>query len=299
MVFCLNGVGAFMEFEVPYRYPDHLTPEVADLPSSPGVYVFHGDGVDLPLYIGKSINIRTRVLSHLRTPEEARMLHQTKRITHIPTAGEIGALLLESKMIKQDFPLFNKRLRRSRQLCSLRLSNPASRATQVPQAPEIVDAKAIDFSKTEHLYGLFNSHRSALEHLKNLADDNKLCYTHLGLERSTQGKPCFRSQLHLCEGACCGRESVAEHHARLLACLAEMQVNVWPHTGALGLIERYPPNEAHDLDLHVVRNWCHLGTVHDVATAKALARVDAHFDADAYKILCKPILSGSVEMVAL
>jgi len=169
MVFCLNGVGAFMEFEVPYRYPDHLTPEVVDLPSSPGVYVFHGDGVDLPLYIGKSINIRTRVLSHLRTPEEARMLHQTKRITHIPTAGEIGALLLESKMIKQDFPLFNKRLRRSRQLCSLRLSNPASRATQVPQAPEIVDAKAIDFSKTEHLYGLFNSHRSALEHLKNLA----------------------------------------------------------------------------------------------------------------------------------
>ena len=277
-----------MEPVVPYVYPQHLVSELADLPASPGVYIFHGDTEGLPLYIGKSINIRARVMSHLRTVEEARMLQQSKRISHIPTAGEIGALLLESKMIKQHHPLFNKRLRRSRQLCAIHLQGPA---------PEIVYAKDIDFSKTADLYGLFNSHRAALEHLKNMADDNRLCYTLLGLERPTKGKPCFRSQLNLCLGACCSRESPQAHQERLLACLAEMQVNVWPQAGALGLIERRA--NGGDMDIHVVRNWCHLGTVHDLQTAKTLAQVDASFDADAYKILCKPILSGAAEILAL
>lgn len=67
------------------------------LPRRPGVYIFRGDGA-LPLYIGKSIDIRARVLSHLRAPEEAKMVSQTRRIDSIETAGEIGALLLEAQI---------------------------------------------------------------------------------------------------------------------------------------------------------------------------------------------------------
>jgi excinuclease Cho len=68
----------------------------AELPSGPGVYIFHGQEGALPLYIGKSVNLRSRVLSHLRNPDEANLLRQTRRISHIRTAGEIGALLLEA-----------------------------------------------------------------------------------------------------------------------------------------------------------------------------------------------------------
>ena len=57
-----------------YEYPNHLKEAIQDLPNAPGVYVFHGEEGDLPLYIGKSVNLRNRVLSHLRTVEEARML---------------------------------------------------------------------------------------------------------------------------------------------------------------------------------------------------------------------------------
>mgnify|MGYP000210974057 CR=1 FL=1 len=60
--------------------PDSL----AALPRSAGVYIFRGEGT-LPLYIGKSVDIRSRVLSHLRTPDEANMLAQTKRIDFIET----------------------------------------------------------------------------------------------------------------------------------------------------------------------------------------------------------------------
>ena len=83
--------------------PDSL----AALPRPAGVYIFKGEGT-LPLYIGKSIDIRSRVMSHLRTPDEASMIAQTRRIDVIETAGEIGALLLESRMIKEQSPLFNQ-----------------------------------------------------------------------------------------------------------------------------------------------------------------------------------------------
>lgn len=59
-----------------YEYPSHLRDAIADIPAVPGVYIFHGQEGDLPLYIGKSINLRGRLLAHLRNPGEARLLHQ-------------------------------------------------------------------------------------------------------------------------------------------------------------------------------------------------------------------------------
>lgn len=56
------------------------------------------------------------------------MLRQARRISWICTAGEMGALLLEARLIKEQQPLFNKRLRRNRQLCSLQLSEQKLRS---------------------------------------------------------------------------------------------------------------------------------------------------------------------------
>ena len=49
-----------------FVYPDHIDRASIDaLPSKPGIYIFWDEN-DKPLYIGKSVNIRSRVLSHLR-----------------------------------------------------------------------------------------------------------------------------------------------------------------------------------------------------------------------------------------
>jgi excinuclease Cho len=74
-----------------------------------------------------------------------------------------------------------------------------------------------------------------------------------------------------------------------------MRLACWPYPGAVGVVER-------DEDLcqvHVVRNWCHLGSAPDIDAARALSRCDPGFDADGYKILCAPIVSGRVEVVPL
>jgi excinuclease Cho len=269
-----------------YAYPTHLRDNIAELPSTPGVYVFHSASGDLPLYIGKSVNIRSRVMSHLRTPDEARMLKQTEKITYIRTTGEIGALLLEARMIKEQQPVFNQKLRRARQMCSLRIEG---------DKPEVVYSNQVDFSNTPDLYGLYASRHAANEALKNLADEQRLCLSVLGLEKLSGDRPCFRAMLNRCAGACHGQETLAAHRARLLESLSQSRVICWPYPGAIGLIERLDD----ETQIHVVKNWFYLGSVATVDQARTLRLIAPGFDSDSYKILCKPIMNGSAQIVEL
>lgn len=270
-----------------YEYPQHLRQALADMPAAPGVYVFHSDAETLPLYIGKSVNLRARLLSHLRNPEEARLLRQTSHITYTRTAGEIGALLLEAQSIKEQQPLFNQKLRRNRQLFSLRLNSEG--------VPEVVYSRDMNFATQPDLFGLFGSRHKAVETLRDLADIHLLCYGGLGLEKLARGKPCFRHMVKLCAGACSGVETAQQHQARLLDALERLRVITWPYPGAVGIVER-----CEDMtQVLVVRNWCYLGSAGSIEEAQHMDAVVPGFDADSYKILCRPLLSGEAEIIPL
>ena len=257
------------------------------LPTGAGVYIVKGQGT-LPLYIGKSVNISSRVLSHLRTPDEAKMIAQTRHIDFIETAGELGALLLEARMIKEQSPLFNQRLRRTRRLCSIQLSDK-----NAGLALEIVDSKAVNLGTTPKLFGLFSSRHSAKSKLNELAQQHGLCKVVLGLEKtSTRG--CFGLQIKTCLGACVGKEDRAQHDERLLSALKDLQVEVWPFSGAVELIE-----ESNGwVQRHRVNNWCHLETwcskTGQASQFNAFNPQD--FDRDSYQILVKPIMLQTVEI---
>lgn len=274
---------------VPYAYPQHLREAIDDMPQAAGVYIFHADPSPSPLYIGKSVNLRSRVLSHLRNAEEARMLRQANRISFERTAGEIGALLLEARLIKQLQPLYNQKLRRTKQLCAWQL--PADGEL----VPELVYSKDLDFAHSPRLFGLYGSRRAAQEALHSLADEHHLCLGLLGLEQRVAGRGCFRSMLQRCAGACCGKEDRQDHDARLRNALEDIQVQCWPYPGAVGLIERAPDS----VQVHAIHHWCYLGSTSTVQEAKSLVQQAPGFDADGYKILCRPILSGRHEIVPL
>jgi len=269
-----------------YEYPDLLRTMADALPAGPGVYFFHGEETDPPLYIGKSVNVRARVLSHLRNRSEARMLRQTRRISHIATAGEIGALLLEARLIKQQQPLMNQKLRRTWQLCSLHLRNGV---------PQVVYSKDVDFSAQSDLFGLFTGRHAALQWLRELADAQHLCFGALGLERLPRGRTCFRAMVGQCAGVCRGDESRAAHDRRLLDRLDTLRLACWPYPGRIGLVERC----GEQCQIHVVRNWCYLGSAADLAGALRLDTLAEGFDADGYRILCDPVLRGRVEIIPL
>ena len=267
-----------------YEYPAHLRAQVEAAPRAPGVYFFYAEGDSIPLYIGKSINIRSRLLSHLRAPEEARLLRQAQRIEYRQTAGEIGALLLESRLIKELQPLKNKRLRRQQRLCSLRIRDGVL---------EIIDTTAI--CEGPQLYGLFRNRRMATEALMLIADEHRLCHTLLGLDKST-GRGCFRAQIGKCAGACKGAESHEAHTKRLLSALERWAVHHWPYPGAIALHEQHGEFE----EYHVVDSWRYIGTYTCEAEARLAPKLTGQaFDADCYKILVRPVLLKSTAIIML
>lgn len=83
------------------------------LPDTCGVYIFRSvDGT--PIYIGKAIDIRARVRSHLNdrtNPKELRIQREYDKIDWIATGSELEALILEDVLIKKYNPRYNVRLK--------------------------------------------------------------------------------------------------------------------------------------------------------------------------------------------
>lgn len=262
--------------------PDSL----AALPRSAGVYIFKGEGT-LPIYIGKSVDIRSRVLAHLRADDEAEMIAQSRRVEFIETAGEIGALLLEARLIKQLSPLFNIRLRRLRRLCAIRLNEHDGVVT-----PQVVSGEDAAVGQAQDLYGLFGSVHAAQGKLRELADQHRLCLGLLGLEKISQ-RGCFGLQLRSCLGACVGKEDRRAHDQRLLSALVDLKVHAWPFAGPVDLVE-----ERGDwIQRHRIDGWRYLGTW--CSRTRQMRHHDPQgFDLDTYKILVKPIMMGTARIEA-
>lgn len=266
--------------------PSQIDPSVVhELPESPGVYLFYGEN-DLPLYIGKSVNIRQRVLSHFsadhRHNKEMTLSQQLRRIDWIETAGELGALLTEAKLIKQLLPVHNQRLRRKNALCAWQLQAQGEQLL-----PKLVWADALDFGSQENLYGLYHSLRDAQKALRNLAEQHQLCLSVLGLEKTAKDKPCFAYQLKRCRGACVGQEQPMQHAARLLMAMHKLKMASWPYPGAIGIREGD--------ELHVIDHWCYLGTARsDEEIHTLLAQGRPAFDRDTYMTLQKALKKSQI-----
>lgn len=91
--------------------------KIAALPDLPGVYFFYDDA-GRTLYVGKSVNIRKRVVSHFQIDVKERKSVEFKSsiadISHELMGNELIALLYESYLIKKIKPVYNRALRRSR-----------------------------------------------------------------------------------------------------------------------------------------------------------------------------------------
>ena len=88
--------------------PAGLSAEVLDaIPESPGVYMFY-EASGAPLYIGSSVDLHVRVRAHFsgarRLARDKRIAQQVTRVEWMETVGELGALLHESRLIRQLLP---------------------------------------------------------------------------------------------------------------------------------------------------------------------------------------------------
>ena len=247
------------------------------------MYRFYGVN-DLPLYIGKSVNLRDRVRSHFssdyRSANDLRISSEILRIEVEETAGEMGALLREARLVKELLPLHNHRLRRKLNACFVRLPDLRS-------PPEVLFNKDIDWAGREEgaepLYGPFATRQNVKQMLEGLAAEHGLCWRQLGWEK--RGGPCFARQVRKCRGACIGEESPEQHHLRLMLALSPHRVKDWPWDGRIVVRERDADGRFEEA--HVFDRWCHVGTARCEEDLVDLleARFEVELDPDIYGIL--------------
>jgi DNA polymerase-3 subunit epsilon len=261
--------------------PAHLPQELADeLPELPGVYRFHGEG-DALLYVGKANNIRARVLAHwqgaARDAKSQRLSELTRRVSWIVTAGELGALLLEARLVRAAKPIYNRQLRGCDAAWTWVIADDGA-------APELAPVEQVPLSfEASDTFGLYRTATAARAALSGIAREHRLCLRVLGLESSAGS--CFAYQLGKCAGACVGTEALRRHALRLKLALAPHRLKSWPFPGAIAVRE---VGASGLIQVHVLDRWRHLGTLEE---GDELMRTGAlaPFDIDVYRILVRAL----------
>jgi DNA polymerase III subunit epsilon len=84
-----------------------------------------------------------------------------------------------------------------------------------------------------------------------------------------------------------GVEEPQLHHRRFCRVLAPYALRLWPYEGMVSVQETSLTGER--TDIHLLRDWCWLGSASDEGAFEALldAPPRAAFDLDIYRLLCK------------
>ncbi len=274
---------------VPAALPTGL---VHTLPETSGVYIFYGEDGE-KLYIGKSVNIKNRVLSHFAgdhsSGKEMRLAQEVRDIETISTSGELGALLLESHLIKKEQPLYNTLSRRSRKMIVLKeaVDQDGYKTAYLESCTEN------DLEADSSILGIFKSLMQAKKVLNAYAAEHSLCPKLLSLEKSVKNagerKGCFYSQLGKCKGACKGTEDSIIYNTRFDVAFAERRLRQWPFSGPIMINEKNETDPSTGTAF-IVDNWRLQGSfTYDDSGQKAFLQGYA-FDYDSYKILSRYIL---------
>jgi DNA polymerase-3 subunit epsilon len=256
--------------------PPGLDPSLLDeLPETAGVYLFFGAD-DVPLYIGKGVNLRSRILAHFSANpaagKEIPIRQAIRRVEWTECAGEFSALLLESHLIKTRQPLHNSLQRRQRQLCAWRLAAVPDSQPQL----QLVREDAIDPTALGELFGLYRSRKHAEEALRGLARNHALNPRLLGLESGD-----VRAS----------SETDAQHYLRLKLALAAQRLKDWPYPGKIAVREYDAASQR--TQLHLFEHWCFLSSVNNEADLHDVLaqRSTPVFDLDIYKLLQQVLLA--------
>ena len=194
--------------EILQTYAPNLSCETIDqLPQSTGIYYLHNLNQEI-IYIGKSINIRKRVLEHIARPKTKRateMLAQIADIGFELTGSETIALIAEADAIKKHLPKFNVRSRRKNSQLGIYASTDSK---------GYINFVIESVSKNEALpIATFDKLPDAQTYLYRAIDKYELCQKLCGLYNSNGA--CFQHQIGQCKGACIGTESSSDYNLRV------------------------------------------------------------------------------------
>lgn len=181
---------------------DEILPKV---PDRPGVY-FMKDKHGALIYIGKAKSLRNRLRSYFSGieshPKRTRdLVHTVRDLQWEETGSELSALLIESKLIKEHKPKFNRAQRRYR-------NRPFIRLDKSHDAPSIKLSSYVQDDGAEY-FGPLGGRRQAelvvdiINHMYQLRECDENTFR--------QGHRCMYASFGRCQAPCEGGQA-AEHY---------------------------------------------------------------------------------------
>jgi len=165
-------------------------------PREPGVYQFFGS--EAVLYVGKAVDIRSRVGSYAdpRSDRIRRMVRAADRLEFAVTDTETQALLLEANLIKRHQPRYNVRLKDDKSYPLVQLTDHPIPRIEITRDPD--DASTV--------FGPFTDKGRVETVLKAIREIYGLrgCSDH---KYSGRDRPCLDYEMGLCTAPCTGEIS--------------------------------------------------------------------------------------------
>ncbi len=165
-----------------------LSKLIEELPSQIGVYIFWL--AKEPIYIGKSVNIKARVKSHVQharySKKEAAIVHQATNITYLTTLSNFDALILEARLIQKNKPRYNVLWKDDKHYLYIKISKDNSPYSWIRPVRKENDGNSIYF-------GPFKSTFMTEKLLYELRKIVPFCTA-----GSVQKRGCFYSRIGLC-----------------------------------------------------------------------------------------------------
>lgn len=178
---------------------------IAQTPSVTGVYYIHNnEGVII--YIGKSKNIKRRINQHFTgTDRKSKKIQlQVAAVTYEATGSELVALLKESEEIKQNKPILNRALRKSK--FTHALYSFTDHNGYINLTIEKADGRK------QHIT-TFTTRQSGRHFLEKAVENFELCQKLSGLYKTNTS--CFHFDVKKCNGACVNIEQKDSYNLRV------------------------------------------------------------------------------------
>lgn len=179
------------------KLPAALKPEdIEALPEACGVYYFT-DKKGFVVYIGKSINIKSRAKQHFskQSLKTDKLFQKVANISYEVTGSELASLLKESKEIKEVQPEINRAQKTKHYNYAVVVGLDKSGYKMY---------KVVKADKTDEALSFYGSRKSALGHIEQIGEAFQLCHKINKVDRSKN--TCFNYEVLKCQGACIGEE---------------------------------------------------------------------------------------------
>lgn len=184
-----------------FEAPENVKQILKKLPTTPGVYL-HKDKDGAIIYVGKAINLRSRVRSYFAKNVDSNKTERLRRritdIEVITTDSELEALLLENTLIKKHKPQYNVRLKDDKRY-------PYIKVSWKDPFPKVQVTRKMDRDGSRY-FGPYTSVWAVHQTLDLL----RKIFPYLTCDREITGndpRACLYFDIKLCGGPCIGRMS--------------------------------------------------------------------------------------------